>query len=463
MFCRPGVGFPEMPVLLPRGRSTGPIRGVAPGLGLWRAAWLPLLLLSTAQRPAQAQLVWTLVDPTAPQPGGWGTPVVARPQLAPVAPLVPAPAISRVSAPPLASQPAAVASWPTASQQAPASGWRPSANPSTGWAAVPGADGMAPAGRSAAGFSPPVAAMPRTATPLAVTPRAAASPAVTSFELAATPQARGVASTVPATAPVALPPPAATPSPEEVRRLREQLRIPPIVKRATPWPSPSLSPGVPSAFVANWGDVFVGVSGATPGKQRDGVVDGSFNAGFGLGSAAKAVALEVSGGCGSIKDFCANGSFTARLGRLLVNEPNTRVSLAGAWQNFAQWGNEGRQDNVYYGAVSYAVPLQPGRPFAQTLQFNVGVGNSQYAPYVSEDSESQIGAFASLGVELTKFLGISGGWSGRGANAQLSITPFERLPITINLLGSDLFNQTPSGAVGVLSISWGANFLTPSF
>jgi hypothetical protein len=102
---------------------------------------------------------------------------------------------------------------------------------------------------------------------------------------------------------------------------------------------------VPSAFIANWGD---------------GVVDGSWNAGFGLGDASKAVAC--------------------------------------AWQNFAQWGTEGRQDNVYYGAPTYALPLrQNNRGFGQTLQYNAG-------------------------------------WSRRAANAQPSYTPFRSTPLTLTLL-----------------------------
>jgi len=241
------------------------------------------------------------------------------------------------------------------------------------------------------------------------------------------------------------------------------LLIPPIVKFEKPWPSPSLSPGVPSAFVANWGDVFVGVSGATAGKQRPDV-DGSFNLGFGLGNSAKLVGVELSGGCGSFKRFCGNGSFTARVGRLLVNQPNSRLSVAAAWQNFAQWGDEGRQDNIYYGALTYAIPLRPpGSGFGQTLQFNAGVGNSSYAPFTESNSEAAIGGFGSVGIELSPALGVSAGWSGRGANAQLSYTPFRETPITLNVLGSDLFNQTPAGAVAVFSISWGRNFTTPNF
>lgn len=260
--------------------------------------------------------------------------------------------------------------------------------------------------------------------------------------------------------------PSSTASPiaiESTQQLRESLRIPPIVKFERPWPSPSLSPGVPSAFVANWGDVFAGISGATAGKQRPDV-DGSFNVGFGLGDSAKLLALELSGGCGSFKQFCGNGSFTARVGRLLVNQPASRLSIAAAWQNFAQWGNEGRQDNIYYGAVSYSIPLRPpGSGFGQTLQINAGVGNSSYAPFTETNSESSIGGFGSIGIELSPALGLSAGWSGRGANAQLSYTPFRDTPITLNVLGSDLFNQTPAGAVAVFSLSWGRNFATPSF
>lgn len=247
-------------------------------------------------------------------------------------------------------------------------------------------------------------------------------------------------------------------------RLRESLRIPPLVARRQSWPPPSLSPGVPSSFIAQWGDVFISASAATAGQQRNGTIDGAWSAGFGLGDAAAAVAMEVSGGCGSVNNFCANGSFDVKVSRLLINQATSRLALSAAWQNVAQWGNEGRQDNTFYGGLTYAMPLDPGHPaFERTLQINAGVGNSRYAPYSPSNSENQIGAFASIGVELAPNLGIAAGWSGRGANAQFSITPFRELPVTLNLLGADLFNQTPAGTVGVLSISWGTNFRTARF
>lgn len=245
--------------------------------------------------------------------------------------------------------------------------------------------------------------------------------------------------------------------------LKKTLLIPPLYKREIPWPSPSLSPGVPSAFIANWGDVFLGVTGATAGNTRSDV-DGSWVAGFGLGSAAKSLALEFSGGCGSFKQFCGNGGIGGRVARLLVNQPRSRLSLAGSWQNFAQWGSEGTQDNIFYGALSYAQPLRaPGTTWGQTLQFNAGVGNSTFAPYTPTNSQEAVGGFASVGVELSPAVGLAAGWSGRGANAQLSYTPLRDLPLTFNVLGADLFSQNPAGTVVVFNVSWGTNFTTPNF
>jgi hypothetical protein len=238
--------------------------------------------------------------------------------------------------------------------------------------------------------------------------------------------------------------------------------IEPLTASQPLWPSPSLNPGVPSAFIANWGDIFVVASAATASDVRNNV-DGSWVAGFGIGDATRNVALELSGGCGSVNNFCANGGFGVRLSRVLINQPTARVAVAGGWQNGLQWGNEGRQDNIYSATLTYALPLRPSSTFGQTMQFNAGVGNSTFAPYSATNSESNVGGFGSIGVELTPALGVSAGWSGRGMNAQLSYTPLRDSPLTLSLLGADLLNQTPDGTVGVFTVSWGTTFSTPDF
>ena len=252
-------------------------------------------------------------------------------------------------------------------------------------------------------------------------------------------------------------------SPSVLQKIPATTPILPITKTEPIWPSPSLNPGVPSAFIASWGDVFALASAATSGNVRPDA-DGSFAAGFGLGNAVENVALELSGGCGSVKMLCSNGGFGVRLGRVIVNQPNRRIALTGAWLNGVQWSNEGLQDNIYSATLSYAIPLRsPGLSFGQTLQINAGLGNSTFAPYTPVGSEQRIGGFGSIGVELSPAIGVSAGWSGRGANAQVSYTPFRDIPITLNILGVDLFSQTQAGSVGLLTLSWRTNFSTPNF
>ena len=239
--------------------------------------------------------------------------------------------------------------------------------------------------------------------------------------------------------------------------------IPPLVAIKRPWPSPNLNPGVPSAFIANWGDLYITGVAATAGNLRPDV-DGSFVGGFGLGDATKNVAVELNGGCGSIKEFCGNGGLGFRIGRVLIKKPTGWLALAASWQNAVQWGYEGDQDNIYSAGLSYAFPLRPIQSgFGQTLQINAGIGNSTFAPYSATNSEDQIGGYVSVGVELSPAVGLSAGWSGRGANAQLAYSPFRNTPLTLSILGADLFNQNPAGAVAVFSVSWGNNYLTPNF
>jgi hypothetical protein len=239
--------------------------------------------------------------------------------------------------------------------------------------------------------------------------------------------------------------------------------IPGLTRRPLVWSSPSLNPGVPSAFIARWGDVFLSAGLATPGNLRDDV-DGAFVAGFGLGDPERFVAVEVAGGCGSVRQFCGNGGVGLSVGRDIITNSHQRLALALAWRNPIQWGYEGTQDNIYSATLTYAIPLRSSTSsFRQTLQFNAGVGNSTFAPFTDDNTEDNIGGFGSVGVELSPSFGISTGWSGRGMNAQISYAPFQNVPISLNFLGADLFNQTPAGTVAIFSINWGSNFRTTSF
>ncbi|MFM8276746.1 MAG: hypothetical protein ACKN89_07135, partial [Cyanobium sp.] len=50
---------------------------------------------------------------------------------------------------------------------------------------------------------------------------------------------------------------------------------------------------------------------------------------------------------------------------------------------------------------------------------------------------------------------LSVGVSSRSTNLNLSSIPFRDLPVFVNVVAADLFNATPWGTVGVLSVGWG--------
>ncbi|MEB3320959.1 MAG: hypothetical protein VKI63_08480 [Cyanobium sp.] len=233
-----------------------------------------------------------------------------------------------------------------------------------------------------------------------------------------------------------------------------------------PYPSPYIGGAVPTAYIGGWGNYWFGLSGGTPGKLRDGAVDASFNAGIGFGDFYRTLAVELDWGIGSVKNFNANGGFSASAGRLLVDEPRFQLAAGGGLLSFYTYGNEGNPEPASgYGVISMATPLRPGGvDFAQVLQLSFGGGGNQFA-YLNPETftSNSFGLFASLGLEITRNVGLSLGWSNRGTNVNLSYAPFRGVPIYLNVVGADLFNISPSGTVAVFSISWGDDFRTALF
>ena len=233
-----------------------------------------------------------------------------------------------------------------------------------------------------------------------------------------------------------------------------------------PYAPPNLGGGVPTAYVANWGDYFISASGATPGKLRAGQLDGSVNMGVGFGDASRLIGIEVDWNIGSVRNFNSNGSFDIIVNRILLNQSRLQLVVAGGVQSIYSYTN-GKESNPPvngYGVVTVATPLKALNPyFNQVLQISAGVGGNTFSSMNANFEGPTTGYFVALGVEITSNVGLSVGVSGRGTNVNLSFVPSRNLPITINLLGVDLFNSNPYGTLGVLSVSWGDNFRTALF
>ncbi|NET02462.1 MAG: hypothetical protein F6K61_18210 [Sphaerospermopsis sp. SIO1G1] len=245
---------------------------------------------------------------------------------------------------------------------------------------------------------------------------------------------------------------------EDVNQLRQQLLIEPLVN-TTPAPKrtyqPGLSFGSPSAFGANWGDLFIGAAAATAGKARDGNPDGSISAGFGLGNSYDLIGLELIFNNGSIKNFGYNGTFDLKAHRVVYVKPNHQIAVAGGWHTFAQYGNEGIRPSGAYGVVTSYSFLQPENPVnPMAISVSLGAGGGDF-----RQGDATTGIFGGVGVQVHPQIGVGAGWSGVGLNAGISVVPVPTIPFTITAQGADLTDNSPGGTVFVLTVGYGFNFL----
>lgn len=243
----------------------------------------------------------------------------------------------------------------------------------------------------------------------------------------------------------------------ETSALRDQLKIKPLpdayLPSASGGNSPSLNFGTPSGFGAYWGNAFISASGATPGSKRDGNIDGSVSVGFGLGS-SDTIGGELSYNQGSIKNFGRNGTFDAKIHRIVYAEGTNQVSVSVGWNTFAQHVTESVANSSVYGAISTYSQLQAGDKYnTMPISFTVGVGGGAFR----KDPDS-LGVFAGFGVQVHPQFSVGAAWSGVGINAGVSYVPYPAIPLTFVLTGGDLTESSFGGRVLVLSASYGFSF-----
>ena len=243
----------------------------------------------------------------------------------------------------------------------------------------------------------------------------------------------------------------------ETSALRDQLKIKPLpdayLPAASGGNSPSLNFGTPSGFGAYWGSAFVSAIGTTPGTKRDGNIDGSVSVGFGLGS-SDTIGAELSYNQGSIKNFGRNGTFDAKIHRIVYAEGTNQVSVSVGWNTFAQHVTESVANSVVYGAISSYSQLQAGDKYnTMPISFTVGVGGGSF----SKDRAS-VAVFGGFGVQVHPQFSVGAAWSGQGINAGVSYVPYPAIPLTFVLTGGDLTESSFGGRLLFLSASYGFSF-----
>ncbi|HSM80175.1 MAG TPA: hypothetical protein VLS96_00740, partial [Nodosilinea sp.] len=237
---------------------------------------------------------------------------------------------------------------------------------------------------------------------------------------------------------------------------RDQLRVEPLTTPTAVGQTfpPSPNAGIPSAFGASWGDLFISASLSGADRLRP-EADGSLSMGFGLGDPQSLVGVELAYNLLSIREFGDNGNFDLKVHREVYADEGTQVAAAVGLNNLLPYGpNTAGTSASLYGIVTAAHLLQPDNPVNRLpITASVGLGGGSFS-----GPNSDVGVIAGVGLQVHPQFSVNTAWSGVGLNVGASIVPVPTLPITLNLLYGDIGNNTAAGSVAVLSVGYGFNF-----
>ncbi|MFN7255928.1 MAG: hypothetical protein ACK5U2_12675, partial [Microcystis sp.] len=215
--------------------------------------------------------------------------------------------------------------------------------------------------------------------------------------------------------------------------------------------TPSGSISTPSAFGATFGQIFGGF-GFQSRTRFTNQADGGLALGGGLGDPQKIVGLDVTLAILSLfGDNAGRGSFSFKIHRSLPES----FAVALGFENAINWGGTDGSSSIY-GVVSkfFQLTETTEEPFSQ-LTLSLGVGGGRFrSEGAIEDGVNSLGVFASAGLRIVEPVSAIVEWSGQDLNAGISLIPFPKVPLTINLAGADLTGNAGDGARVVLSIGY---------
>ena len=231
-------------------------------------------------------------------------------------------------------------------------------------------------------------------------------------------------------------------SPLSDEEIRQQLLInpnTPVSRQARPLPASTFL--VPSAYGAQWRDVFVGVAANAGGQVRD--FDGSASAGFGLGDAAGFGAIEINTSIISLDGFAEDGTLGFKLHKVFPSANN--LAIAVGWENPIKWGSPSEEPDTYYGVVSSRFDLQRDQvnPMPLTVSLGVGTGAYRSAGAIAADNNDP-SVFGAVALRVQPELSVITSWTGSALGIATSAAPFkDPLVFTVGL--SDITGNTEDG------------------
>jgi hypothetical protein len=184
--------------------------------------------------------------------------------------------------------------------------------------------------------------------------------------------------------------------------------------------APATGVTTPSAFGANWGDIFVGAGYqnnlpaaiAPPGDGNSTV----YGAGIGLGNARDFVGLEASYTAAGTT-VADRGGVNFKLHKLL----GENVAVAAGWENAIRNGYTSANDpkDTYYGVVTGILPVGETSNFTAS----VGAGNGRFRTFSDLTADNNTtNIFGGLGFRFSDNIAVAADYNGRNFSVSLPLT-----------------------------------------
>ncbi len=234
-----------------------------------------------------------------------------------------------------------------------------------------------------------------------------------------------------------------------------------IASRSSPSLGAAMNSSTPSAFIAEWGDVYAGAgyqhrSRPTPLTSVLTRSDGIGWVGIGLGRMdAVAVAVQYTSYSSYYNGPFTRGGLTFLASHQLHNGWAVGV---GAERAFVL-GKEGDCCASYYGVASRVFSRESSSPFLSTIGLTLGAGMGRFQPVRDVWFKRRgVNAFGAVGVSILDGVNALTEWNGQDLTVGLSIKPLRSLGIVISPAVTDLTGNAESPARFMIGVGMGSNF-----
>ncbi len=228
-------------------------------------------------------------------------------------------------------------------------------------------------------------------------------------------------------------------------------------------PSPGLSFGVPSAYGASGGSVFVGLSYSADGqdgpfkiyKDGDKLADGSMNFGMGFGDPNQ-LGAEVSVGIISLlcqsgsSCFGADGTIGLKLHKLF--DESFIDGFGVGYSNLVRWGEASDIDTIYgVASKDFKINNKDGL-------LSLGVGTGGFRSKTDIDSgENNPNLFGGIGLKLAPRISLASSWNGSTLAAGFGLSPFD-VPLSLSIGLTDLTDVNGKGSQYSINAGYSFSF-----